>query len=1026
MRLTEYAVQRRLATSAIILALTVLGIYGLSRIPVDYLPSVTYPVVKVTIWWRGATPEEIEKNIAEVLEREMATVDHLDSLQSSAIEGMYNLDVNFEYGEDVDVAYQDAIAAVARARRDLPADMEEPVVFKADPSQLPAMQLAVSSGQWDLVELREWTDRWLKDQLIAVPGVAGTNIVGGYEREIRVLLDPDALEKYQIALDTVLRRLAEENIDQFAGRITAGRKEIIARTTGEFENLDQIRAVVIDRQGQAKISLGAIAQVEDGHEEVRVVTRLDGQPCISLSILKQADANTVQVADAVRRKLDALDGVLPAGVRLTVIEDQAVYVRSALNGVRNAAIEAGLLLILVIYLFLGSFRQVLVMLFTLPLTILFNFGLMKIAGFSLNIFSLGGLVIAIGVVLDNAIVVLESIARQRLDKPKESAATHAVAGTAGVGPAIVAATLSFLALFMPFLIVPGLTSLLFRELILVMAGIVVISLILAVSLVPMFTATLFGRSQAKGPSRFERFFERFSQRYAHLLGRALRGRWLVLLAFVGVFVLAAALMGRLGGEFLPPIDDGRLMVKVRMPAGTAVAETDRLLRRIEEQIGDDPLIASRFTLAGGVVRGLNTFEIASEGELDIQLVPRGQRDVSTSEYVSRLGPVAAKAAVPGARVMVMQQRIRGIHGLSQADIELMVRGQDSETLFDVARQTTQLMNDLGHFSNVNVSMDLSKPEYQIRLDRVKAAELEISVADVADTLRSLITGAVPTRYLDDGEYYDIRVLVPERSMVSRLDVENLPLASSQGEFYRVRDVAKVEQAVGPVEIVREDQVKQVIVQADAVGISVAQAKNALEAAFERIDRPAGYELSFGGQAELVTDMRNSVSAVLAFAVFFAFIVLAVQFNSWKLPGLILGSVPLSLAGVIFLLFLTGLSFGATVIIGILVVIAATVNDGVLLLTLAEDLRREKGLTPMEAVLESAQVRLRPRLMTTITTMAGFLPLALNLEEGGDMLQPMAVAAIGGLMMEMLVALFLMPCLYVVATGKHRRDAEVAR
>jgi multidrug efflux pump subunit AcrB len=247
----------------------------------------------------------------------------------------------------------------------------------------------------------------------------------------------------------------------------------------------------------------------------------------------------------------------------------------------------------------------------------------------------------------------------------------------------------------------------------------------------------------------------------------------------------------------------------------------------------------------------------------------------------------------------------------------------------------------------------------------------------------------------------------------------------RGEFYRVRDVAKVEQAVGPVEIVREDQVKQVIVQADAVGISVAQAKSALEAAFERIDRPAGYELSFGGQTELVTDMRNSVSAVLAFAVFFAFIVLAVQFNSWKLPGLILGSVPLSLAGVVFLLFLTGLSFGATVIIGILVVIAATVNDGVLLLALAENLRREKGLTPMEAVLESAQVRLRPRLMTTITTMAGFLPLALNLEEGGDMLEPMAAAAIGGLMMEMLVALFLMPCLYVVTTRKHRRSTKTA-
>ncbi len=1023
MRITRYAVHRRLAVSAIMLALTVLGLYGLWRLPVDYLPNITYPLVKVTIWWRGATPEEIEKNIAEVLEREIATVDHLDSQESSAIEGMYNLDVSFVYGANVDVAHQDVLAAVARARRDLPSDIEEPMVFKADPSQLPAMQLAVSSAQWELVELRDWTERWLKDELIAVPGVAGTNIVGGYEREIRVLLDPEALEKHRVALDTVLKRLSEENMDQFGGRITSGRREIIARTVGEFESLEEIRSILITRQGHEKVYLRDLAQVEDGHEEERVVTRLDGHPCINLYILKQADANTVQVADAVGRRLEELRPALPGGIQLTIIEDQAIYVRSALSGVRNAALEAAFLLIVVVYLFLGSFRQVVVMLLALPLTILFNFGLMKVAGFSLNIFSLGGLVVAIGVVLDNATVVLESITRRRSEHPDASAADHAVEGTTEVGSAIVAATLSFLALFMPFLLVPGLTSLLFHELILVMAGIVAVSLTLAVTMVPMLTATLFGRSRKKRQSRFELFFERFAWGYDYVLGGVLRFRWVALGAFVVLLALSVVMTRHVGGEFLPPIDDGRLMIKVRMPAGASVQETDRVLKRIDELLGNDPLIESRFTLAGGQVRGLNTFEIANEGQLDIQLVPRAHRDVSTADYVARLRSLVGKVGIPGAKAMPQQRRIRGIHGLSQSDIQVMVRGQDTNTLFELARQTTQIMNELAYFTNVYVSMDLSKPEYQIRVDRVKAAELGVSVQNVADAVRSLITGAVPTRYLDDGEYYDIRVLVPESKMVTRLDIEKLPLSCAQGDFLRVRDVASVEQSVGPIEIAREDQVKQVIVQADVVDVSIAQARAALETAIKGIERPAGYDFSFDGQAEMMDDMRRAVVAVLAFAVFFAFIVLAVQFNSWKMPGLILGSVPFCLAGVVFILYLTGLPFGATVIIGILVVIAATINDGVLLFTLAGDLRVQEGKSASQAVRDSARIRLRPRLMTTLTTMVGFFPLALNLEEGGDMLQPMAAAAIGGLCMEMLVALFFMPCLYVLFTREEKRSAS---
>jgi hydrophobe/amphiphile efflux-1 (HAE1) family protein len=1018
MKLTHYAVHRRLATSAIVVALVVLGLYGLWRLPVDFLPDITYPMIKVHIWWRGATPEEIDRNIADPIERQMATVDDLDYLESSSIEGMYTLQANFKYGVDVDVAYQDALAAMARVARELPKDMDPPVMIKADPSQLPVVQMTVSSEQWDLVQIRTWVDEWLQDQLLAVPGVAGTEIVGGLKREIRVHLDPDALEKFGLSLADVLKRLRDENIEQFGGRVTVGPKEIIARTMGEYVTLDEIRDVLLVRDGQAKVYLRDVAEVLDSHEETRVITRLDGNPCVKLSVLKQANANTVEVANAVTRRIAELGPGLPEGVRLGMVENQADYVEAALAGVRNAAVEAAILVILIVWLFLGSWRQVLVIMLALPLTLILNFGLMKVAGFSLNIFSLGGLVIAIGVLVDNSIVVIENITRHRRDQSDASSNDLVVGATAEVGSAVVAATLSFLALFVPFLLVPGLISLLFRELILVIAGIVVISLVMAVTVTPMITAIVLGkRTQTRQASRFERFFEKVTEGYGWMLGKAIRGSWIVTAAFVGVLVLAVFMTGRLGSEFLPQMDDGRIMVKVKLPTGASLAETDRVLAEIEKRIGEDERIESLFTLSGGKVWGLYTYEIANEGELNIQLVPRHRRKLSTNEYIDDLRPIVGKVPVPGGQAMVMQMKIKGIRKLGEADIEVKIKGQDISRLYDLARQTAGAMNELAHFTNVYVSMDMTKPEYQVRVDRQRAAELGVSIGDIADTMRSLITGAVATRFRDGDEYYNIRVIIPESKIVGRRDVENLPLNCAQGAYLRLNDVAEVRQAVGPVEIVREDQVKEVIVRGDAAGVSVGQALAELQDALARKEKPVGYQLSFGGQAQMMNEMKQTVLGILAFAVFFSFIVLAVQFNSLRLPAMILGSVPFCLAGLVFIMLRSGLPLGATVTIGVLVIVAATVNDGVLLLTFANELQEREGFAPNEAILRAAKIRLRPRVMTTVSVLVGFIPLALAFEEGGDMLQPMAAAAIGGLLMEMLVALFLMPCLYIMAPGK---------
>ena len=584
MRITEYAIKKRIATFVIACGILVLGLYGFLNLPVNYMPDITYPLIKVNIWWRGATPEEIDKNLADAIEKGVATVDGLDFLESSSIEGMYSLNLNFKYGVAIDTAYQDTLAAMARVARQLPSDIEPPVITKADPTQIPVTQITISSDRWDLIKLRDWTENWLQKRMLAVPGVAGSEVVGGLKREIRVHLNPEVFEKHGLSFNSLVGKLRDENLTQFGGRVIQGSKEYIARTTGEFTSLDDIRAVVVDKNGVGHVSLGDVAQVEDSHEEVRIVTRLNAAPSVKLSIMKQADANTVEVANAVDAALSDLQPSLPEGVKLGVVENQSVLVKGALNGVKNAALEAAFLVLVIVYLFLGSWRHAAVMLIALPTTLVVNFGLMKLAGFSLNIFSLGGLVVAIGVVLDNSIVVLENITRIRHLHPSMPLEEAVISGTHDVGPAIVAATLSFLALFLPFLLVPGLTSLLFKELIMVIAGIVVLSLIVAVTFTPLLARLLLGENVAQSTTGwFERQFTAFTRRYDQALAWALKFRLRVVLGFTAVLLGGLFLAPLLGSEFLPVMDDGRVMIKVKLPTGETVSETEKILQKMESR-----------------------------------------------------------------------------------------------------------------------------------------------------------------------------------------------------------------------------------------------------------------------------------------------------------------------------------------------------------------------------------------------------------------------------------------------------------
>jgi hydrophobe/amphiphile efflux-1 (HAE1) family protein len=1031
MKITDISLKRRVAVTVLSVAAVVMGFFSLTRLDVDYLPEITYPMVKIHIYWSGATPDEIETNIAEPVERAMATVDNLDYLDASCIEGMYTLLVNFRYGVNVDTAYQDVLAIMGRVNRTLPDDMDPPVIIKADPSQLPVMEVTVASDQRSLVWLREWVDNWLVDRLSVVPGTAGAEVVGGLEREIRVHLDPARLTAYGLSPDRVATALRDENRQIFAGRITVENREIIARTMGEFENLDEIRNTAVAQGDHGNlVYVRDVATVEDSHEELRVNTRFNGRPCVKVNVLKQAEANTVQVAEAVEERLDMLRKEIPDDIEFGVVENQGNYVLGAILSVRDSAILAALLVILVTYLFLGHWRQVLVMIVVLPVTILTNFLLMKLAGFSLNLFSLGGLVVALGVVLDGSIIVLENITRLKREEGlagRGHSREVLVKAVAEVGPALIASSVTFLAIFLPFLFIPGLASLLFKELVLVIAGVVIISLLVAVTLTPLLSDLLLeklGGGEKSGwfASRFDRGVERITAAYGKSLAQVLRFRWLALVLFLVSGVAAFLMLSSVGSEFLPKVDDGRVMVKLKMPAGTSVAETDRILANVEKQLTGLPEVQSLFTMAGGRVWGLVTYEIAQEGEVDIQLVPKQERDVSTEEFIEKIQPLVKKAMAPGAKLPVMQMKIKGIRQIGLQDVELKIQGDDTDHIYSFAKQAAAALNETDGFSGVNISMDMSKPEYRIYIDRARAAAMGIPVGKVASTLRGLIGGTVSTDYRDGSEYYDIRVMVPEPNLSSKEDLENLILDSRGGRPVFVRDVAEVRRAVGPVEITRENQIKQVIVRSDASGISSGEATRRAMEVISTLTRPSGVSVVPGGQAQMMGENRKTMGMIFGFALFFAFVALAIQFESFRLPLIIMLSVPFCLVGIVYALTIAGLPIGATVAIGVFVIIAAAVNDGVLLFGFAEELRTTQQYSPIDAVLKAAQIRLRPRLMTTLSTIAGLIPLALNFGEGGDLLKPMAVAGIGGLLMEIAVALFLMPILYVFFS-KYRRNNE---
>jgi len=1018
MRITDISIKKPVSVFVLMAAVVVIGVLSFMRMPINLLPDITYPMVKVYINWRGATPEEIEDNIAEIVEQKVATVDNLDYLESQCTEGLYTLLVNFTYDADRDIAYQDVLAKMGLVRKQLPKDADEPLIFKADPSQLPVMDLMITSDDWDKVKLRTWVENYLQTQFVGIPGSAGTEVSGGAKREIRVFLDTYKIQVLGLTIDRIAQRLREENIEESEGLVTTAHREFTVRTKGLYQSIDEIKNLIIlpDKYGKT-VYLKDLAEVKDTNDIQRVTTKLGGREGVKLSIFKQAEVNTLDVEAGIQKKIMELKSIVPAGIKIGVIYNQATYIRSANNGVRDAALIAALLVILVTWFFLSGWRRVLVVVLAMPVSLLMTFFMMELLGYSFNIFTLGGLIVAITVILDDSVVVLENITRLH----ENGTPDFVVQGTEEVGEALTYATLIFMVLFLPFLMVPGLISLLFKEFVIVVALAIGFSRIVALTVTPSLVNQFIkgNAAQKSAQTISDALLGRLKAVYRRSLLWVLSRRKLLLTVTGILFISGIFLLAILGSEFLPQADDGMITVKVKMPTGIAVHETSKVLSNIENKVKELPSIESYSTLSGGKVWGLVTYEIANEGEVDIQLVPRGKRKLSTDEFVSKYSEEVQKSAkYPGVKVKMFHTKMKGIRQTGDFDVEVELNAPKTaslQELFASANSIVPLIKDVPGIANLDVSIDITKPEYQFLLNRNKIADLGLTGTQVANTIKTLVDGQVVTSYKESGYYYPVRLIVDEKNFKGKGDIENIPLFSKGGLIY-LRDIGTLTQAVGPVEIDRKDQMRTIKVTASVLGSNVGKVTRDVYRKVKDAVLPPGSYIKAGGQAQMMKENFKALAVIISLALFFAYVILAVQFESLMWPLLILLRIPLSLIGIVAALFITGTPLGITVLIGVLILAGIEIVHGVVLLTFIQQLMAD-GVPLKEAIVEGALLRMRPILMTAMVGILGLLPLAVGWGEGTELLKPMAIGVIGGLLFSLFLTFYFMPAAFMLIMNK---------
>ncbi|HDZ55156.1 MAG TPA: efflux RND transporter permease subunit [Pseudomonas xinjiangensis] len=1028
------AISRPIGTLAIAAVVLVIGLYFLQRLPIDLLPTIEFPQIQVTVNYPGVSAEVVEEQITRVLERNLADTEDLTRISSRVSEGQTSVSLTFEFGTNLDMALQNTARGLEQARGLLP-EIDPPRVRKFDPGRQAVWQGGFSSTVRSEAEVTDWIENYLTPQLIGISGVSSVESIGGMVREIEVIVDPLRLLSYRLSLSDVSQTLANENRDIALGRVTSEHFDVAAKTEGLFKSLEQIRDVRLALPNElyryaSSIRLADVATVRDGHRRQRVFSRLNGTPATQVSIYKLPAANTVAVAEQVATTLARLQrsNFIPADIRFEATRDSTFFIRGAISSVSSAALLGGLLAMLMVLLFLGSLRKGFVIGLSIPLALMATFSLMGLGNLTLNIMSLGGLALGVGLLLDNAIVMLENIYRHR-DTLGKSADDAARDGANEVVSAITAGTLTNLAAVLPFLLVSGVAALVFQEMILTIGFSIIATLGAALTLVPALAA-LTGKLRGSSglatslPVRtFGALVDWLRRGYSRSLPVALKRRWVV----IGMAALAlggsAWLFNELGNEFLPQMDDGAVHIFTRLPPGAPLQETQLRARQVEKLLLEFEHVQTVFTLAGGALWGGVVSEEAGTSIFVIQLVPAADRpDVPAGVWVAEARDAVRSLDIPGMKVFGIPPRIHGLRFTDQGnDFQIGVTGPDLQTLHALSSDIALRLEGIRGLEGIDGGTDNQSPLLRMLVDRQKAAEYGMQVADVGQVIRDAVDGMVPTQYIDANMEYDMRVRLPHDLVDDAQALENLLVPRDQGEPVVLRDLANFELGEGPSTISRENQSRIVRVVGD-INSSLSDVSTIMAEVQSRLADlkiPERYSLIYGGQWEIIQDTNREVTVVILLSLFLVFVVLAVQYERLGNPLIIMVAAPLSLIGVSLTLWLTSTPVSAPVMIGLILLVGIVVNNAILLIEYIER-GRQAGLSVTQAIVEAGNVRLRPILMTTLTTVLGMAPLAIGLGEGAEMLRPLALTVVGGLTFSMLLTLFVVPCLYLIVNGATAR------
>ncbi|MCC5854896.1 MAG: efflux RND transporter permease subunit [Idiomarina sp.] len=1058
MKLPQVAVHRPVTVVMFTLAIALFGMVALGRLPVTLLPDLSYPTLTVRTLYPGAAPAEVEQLINRPVEESLGTVRGVRTITSYARAGQSDIVMEFAWGTSMDMA-----AIEVREKLDmvaLPLDIDKPVLLRFNPNMEPIMRLALS-GSGDLQTLRRYADEELKRDLESVSGVAAVRTGGGLEDEVQVLIDEQLTSQLNIDPDTIVQRLRAENVNQAGGRVQSGRQEFLVRTLNQFRSLEDIESIYIATRNGIPIQLRDIAEVRLGHKDRTSISRVNGMEAIELNLYREGDANTVAVADAVRARLPHVQRNLPAGYQLELLADQSQFIRNAINSVRSNAVYGGLLAMLVILLFLRRLKPTLIISLAIPVSVVTTFFLMYAGNLTLNIMSLGGIALAVGLLVDNAIVVLENIERRRNEG--DAVRTAAIEGTKEVASAVTASTLTTLAVFVPLIFVSGLAGQLFKDQALTVTFALIASLVVALTLIPMLASRgeTIGESTTnlnalqrplprKGLKKIiipfawlryglivaiPRFLiwisrsiwagvswlvKRLSQPILNGFDRGLNGVRAIhgnglqrmqrqpvifFLGFVLVTTSAFLALPRLSAELIPSMEQNEFYVDIEMPRGTPIQGTDATLRTIAQRFASDDRIERSYSVAG--IGSLMQISANQGGDYwgRIHLVSRtslseAERYALIDEvrhYVAGLPDLTAQIAFPELISMEMP-------------ILLEIQGHDLERVRRVSLALQQQLDGHPNFRDIRSGIAAGQPELTVKFDHARLAFAGLSAPDVARLISNKIGGQVASKYSIDDRQVDIRVRLPDMSREDPESLATLIINPGSDIELPLSAVADISLATGPGEISRVNQQRVALMSLQVVDGNIRKASDELQGIINTLQLPPGVDVRVGGQSELLEESYRSLLFALALAVFLVYLVMASQFESFGHPLLIMFSVPLAAAGSVLGLWLTNTPLSVVVFIGLIMLCGIVVNNAIVLIDRINQLRTE-GVARLEAIQQAASQRLRPILMTTLTTVLGLTPLALGIGEGAELSAAMAITVISGLLFATLLTLFFIPLVY---------------